>query len=280
MALAGSLDAWMLELTDVQGVSVGEAVREFGLDPLDIGSATVSDTAFAYLEIHIEQGPVLESLDRPLGVVETIIGQSRLMTSFTGKANHAGTTPMRLRHDALVAAAEWITAVERIAMAQEGLVATVGSIRALPGAANVIPGEVSMTLDLRHPQDSVRFAALNHLLSFARDGVARNRGVTFTAVETMNQRAVPMDVALTDLLEMAVAQAKIQPVRLASGAGHDAMVIAGRLPSCMLFVRSPGGLSHHPDESVLAGDVEAALDAGMEFLKLLSDRQAAVPRGV
>jgi allantoate deiminase len=273
MALTGTLDATTLKLRDVHGVSLGESIRTFGLDPARMPAAEVSPLAFAYLEMHIEQGPVLESVARPLGVVEAIVGQSRLFASFTGNANHAGTTPMRLRHDALAAAAEWIVAVERIASARDGLVATVGNISALPGAGNVIAGDVAATLDLRHADDEVRLAALDKILLEAQQSADR-RGVEFAWRQTMDQDAVPMDGALTDLLEAAVRAAEVQPVRMVSGAGHDAMIVAARLPSCMLFLRSPGGLSHHPAESVLAKDVTAALTVGREFLRLLEERRS------
>ncbi len=274
MALTGTLSGDVLALQDAHGVSVGDAIRGFGLDPAAMAEARVSPLAFAYLEMHIEQGPVLESAHRPLGVVEAIVGQSRLLTSFTGKANHAGTTPMHLRHDALAAAAEWIVSVERVAYAAEdGLVATVGSIHAMPGASNVIAGDVAATLDVRHADDAVRGAALERIMLEAQRA-ADKRGVEFAWRQTMSQPAVPMDTGLTELLETAVRCADVQPMRMMSGAGHDAMIVAARLPSCMLFLRSPGGLSHHPDESVLAEDVEAALVVGLEFLRLLGERQA------
>jgi allantoate deiminase len=271
LALMGALDGNILELRDIHGVSVGDAIRSFGLDPAALSEAQVSPLVFAYLEMHIEQGPVLESAGRSLGVVEALVGQSRLLASFTGKANHAGTTPMGLRHDALAAAAEWIVAVERIASEESGLVATVGSIHAMPGAGNVIAGDVAATLDIRHGDDAVRLVALERIFLEAQR-VADKRGVEFAWRQTMDQPAVPMDKELMGMLERAVRCADVQPMRMMSGAGHDAMIVAARLPSCMLFVRSPGGLSHHPDESVLPEDVEAALTTGMEFLKLLSER--------
>jgi allantoate deiminase len=277
MALTGTLDAAALQLKDAHGVSVSEALRSFGLDPAGIAGARVSALAFAYLEFHIEQGPVLESMGQPLGIVEAIIGQSRLLTRFIGKANHAGTTPMHLRHDAMAAAAEWIVAVERIASARQGLVATVGSINALPGAGNVIAGEVAATLDLRHADDAVRLAALGQILEEGQRSADR-RGVEFSWRQTMDQGAVPMDTELTSILGAAVRSAHLQPVRMASGAGHDAMIVAAHLPSCMLFLRSPGGLSHHPDESVHAEDVAAALAAGMEFLRLLGEKYSGERR--
>ncbi len=271
MALIGALDADMLRMEDVHGVSIHESIRGFGLDPDAMPLAQVSSSAFAYLEIHIEQGPLLESVSKPLGVVEAIVGQSRLLVSFKGKANHAGTTPMRLRNDALAAAAEWIVAVERIASARDGLVATVGNISALPGAGNVIAGDVAATLDLRHADDAVRAVALDKILHEAQ-AAADRRGCEFGWHQTMDQQAVPMDSELADLLDTAVRRAGVQPVRMVSGAGHDAMIVAARVPSCMLFLRSPGGLSHHPDESGVTKDVISALVAGMEFLQLLAER--------
>ena len=271
MALTGTLDDKMLKLTDAQGISVSEAIRGFGLDPARMSEAEVFSPVFGYFEMHIEQGPVLESASRQLGVVQAIVGQTRGRIEFTGTANHAGTTPMQLRHDALTAAAEWIVAVERIASMCDGLVATVGKINAMPGAANVIPGSVVVTLDVRHADDAVRAAALEEILLEGQRSAGR-RGVEFAWTQTMDQKAVPMDRGLTELLELAARNAATDPVRMVSGAGHDAMIVAAKAPSCMLFLRSPGGLSHHPDESVLAGDVDAAIATGMEFLRLLGER--------
>ncbi len=268
LALAGQLDTVTLSLQDAQGISVDQSIRDFGLDPAGIPAAGFAPETFAYLEFHIEQGPVLESLDQPLGVVEAIVGQSRLLANFTGKANHAGTTPMQLRHDALAAAAEWIVAVERIAKEHEGLVATVGKVEVRPGAGNVIAGDVEATLDVRHAADATRLAAVSQILQQAQQSAER-RGVQFTARQTLDQAAVPMDSRLTEALASAVRCAHAQSLRLVSGAGHDAMIIASCLPGCMLFLRTPGGISHHPAEAVLAEDVEIALATGLEFLKLL-----------
>jgi allantoate deiminase len=178
--------------------------------------------------------------------------------TFEGKAGHAGTTPMQLRQDALVAAAEWIGAVEREAIATEGLVATVGRVEVQPNAPNVIPGVVKATLDVRHRDDDVRHAAVERLIALAKAAVWEVR---------VDQSAVTMDPRLTNLL------ARSAPHRMLSGAGHDAMVVARRMPAAMLFLRSPGGLSHHPDESVLPEDVAAALTAGMKFLGDLETSQ-------
>src|SRR5258708_1031111 len=159
-ALAGTADDQLLSCCDGDGVPVVDAIRAFGLDPSRIDEARVIDDALGYLEFHIEQGPVLENLDFPLGVVEAIAGQSRLDFVFEGRANHAGTTPMNLRHDALAGAAEWICKVESEAQAMRGLVATVGNVHVQPGAGNVIASNVLASLDVRHADDASRKRAV------------------------------------------------------------------------------------------------------------------------
>jgi allantoate deiminase len=243
------------------------------LDPTRINGAQASDDAFGYLEFHIEQGPVLESLNLPLGVVEAISGQSRLDVHFEGKANHAGTTPMNLRQDALAGAAEWITIVERDARAIPGAVATVGRMNLSTAATNVVPGSATASLDVRHVDDTVRNDLVARLLRCAEQ-IATGRCLKVTWEQRLDQPAVAMDFELTQILERAVASAGRPVHRMASGAGHDAMIVARRMPAAMLFLRSPGGISHHPDESVLAEDVEAALEVGMKFLQLLERRHA------
>jgi allantoate deiminase len=279
LALVGELDAAALELKDRDGISVAEAIRGFGLDPAQLGAAVVDDAAFGYLEFHIEQGPVLESEDCALGVVEAIVGQTRMELVFTGQANHAGTTPMgRLRRDALAAAAQWIVEVERYANACEGLVATVGKVESSSGAGNVIAGRFAATLDVRHANDSVRGAAVRQYLDHAQ-AVAAARGVSVAHTVSIDQAAVPMGSELTAALAEAATRAMgAAPRRMTSGAGHDAMIVARRMPAAILFLRSPGGLSHHPDESVLAGDVALALKSGMEFLRGLRDDRATFER--
>ena len=264
-ALAGTLDAEVLSLRDAAGISVGEAIRQFGLDPAEIPEACVDERVFAYIEFHIEQGPVLDSLGLPLGVVTSIAGQSRFTVDFRGHANHAGTTPMHLRRDALAAAARWISVVERHARATPGLVATVGSVEALPGASNIVPGEVRTSLDVRHSEDAVRHQSAAALVDAAHRIGAR-RGIDVDCQQTFDQRATACDPCLVAALARAVAAAGFPVQRICSGAGHDAMILATRVPVAMLFLRSPGGLSHHPDESVSANDVQAALAAGAALL--------------
>lgn len=197
---------------------------------------------------------------------------------FTGQVNHAGTTPMHLRHDAMAAAADWITRVENYARSHNGLVATVGKLEAFPGAGNVIAGKVTASLDVRHADDTARHAGVLAITKEAESS-ANRRGVKVTANTQLDQPAVPLDPALTTILQKAAAQASFPSPRMTSGAGHDAMILAPIIPSAMLFLRSPGGLSHHPDESVLPQDVEAALATAMEFLTQLRDDRRKLEDG-
>jgi allantoate deiminase len=267
-ALAGSLDAELLAKRDADCVSVADAIRAFGLNPAAIGEARVTGAMLGYLEFHIEQGPLLESLNLPLGVVTSIAGQSRLEVWFEGKANHAGTTPMHLRRDALAGASEWIGAVEREAAAIPSLVATVGKIEAQPGAGNVIAGSVRMSLDVRHTKDEVRAGAVKRLLDSAQQ-IAARRGLVASSELRLDQAAVAMDARMIEMLGCAVRAGGYPDHRMHSGAGHDAMVMAERMPAAMLFLRSPGGISHHPDENVLEADVAAALATGLHFVDQL-----------
>ena len=279
LAFVGDLDAATLARTDRNGVTVAEAIRRFGLNPDELPAARIDDSAFGYVEFHIEQGPVLESEDHPLGVVSAIVGQTRMQFTFSGQANHAGTTPMgHLRRDALAAASQWVVEVERYANACPGLVATVGKVEVPAGAGNVITGEVIATLDVRHAKDDVRQAAVRHYVDYATT-VGVGRAVTAAHTTSIDQAAVPMDTALAALLAEAGTRATgTQPLKMTSGAGHDAMIVARRIPAAILFLRSPGGLSHHPDEAVIPGDVEAALATGVEFLNRLRDDRAMLER--
>ena len=272
-ALAGTLDQELLSRRDAQGISVRKAIENFGLNPAEIAQAVIGSDIFGYLEFHIEQGPVLERAGRPLGVVEAIAGQSRLEFTFLGQANHAGTTPMNFRRDAIAGAAEWISAVERRAQTASrdtlGLVATVGAIQATPGAVNVIAGEARLSLDVRHQNDNARNATVDYFVFQAED-IAKRRGLDVRWNVVMNQRAVPMDPFLVTQVEQAVSRAGCEPYRMVSGAGHDAMIMAERVPSAMIFLRTPGGISHHPAESVGVGDVAKAIDCGLHLLDQLA----------
>jgi allantoate deiminase len=268
-AVAGRFDPALLALTDADGTTLETAIRDFGLNPAEIGEAAAKDNALAFIEIHIEQGPALEAEGLCVAAVTGIVGQTRLSVEFKGHANHAGTTPMHLRSDALAGAAEWITAVESLALKTDGLVATVGKAAVKPNAGNVIPGNVELSLDVRHPQDVARRAAVDELLTQAQ-AISHRRGICFEWHKKMDEPAVRMDERITAYLAESLEVAGFQAKTMPSGAGHDAMVMAGRIPSGMLFVRSPGGISHNPAEAVREEDVEAALHVGREFLKRLA----------
>jgi allantoate deiminase len=257
-AVAGTLDE------SIMTPSVLDAIRAFGLDPSGLPAARLSPETTAYLEFHIEQGPVLDSLNLPLGIVDAIAGQSRLTFTFRGKANHAGTTPMSLRRDALAAASEWICKVEESAVGEPSLVATVGSITAEPNATNVIPELVRVSLDVRHSCDETRHASVAKMLSTAKE-ICNRRGIALDHEQRLDQPAVAMDSRLREALSNSVEAAGYPVHRMTSGAGHDAMILAPHVPAAMLFLRSPGGISHHPDESVTASDVEAAIEVGLRF---------------
>jgi allantoate deiminase len=190
------------------------------------------------------------------------------MLSFTGKAGHAGATPMNLRRDALAGAAEWITFVENLAKSTTGLVATVGRLKVEPGAVNVIAGAARASLDARHREDAARQQAAEEVLTAAKQ-IADRRGLQVEWEKRMDQPAVSMDAGMLKMLEGAVKASGFPVHRMASGAGHDAMVLAEKAPAAMLFLRSPGGISHHPEETVLVEDVAAALTVGLHFLEEL-----------
>jgi allantoate deiminase len=268
-ALVGALDDEVLNRRDAQGISIRSAIENFGLNPGDIAQAKIGNDVLGYLEFHIEQGPVLESIGRQLGVVEAIAGQSRLEFIFAGHANHAGTTPMNLRYDSLSAAAEWICAVERGAKNTSGLVATVGSIEAKPGAVNVIAGETRLTLDVRHEKDNMRVTAVKTFIQEAQE-IASRRNLNLQWNVKLDQPAVLMDPFLVSEVDKATRNSGCDSHRMVSGAGHDAMILAAKVPAAMIFLRTPGGISHDPAESVAEEDVAKAIDCGLSLLDQLS----------
>jgi allantoate deiminase len=270
-AFIGTADEGLLARRDALGISVADAIRHYGLDPTIIADAKPDGHAVGYLEFHIEQGPVLDTLGIPVGIVDAIVGQTRAEVIFSGTAGHAGTTPMTGRRDALAAAAEWIIAVEREAQETSGGVATVGRIQAEPGAGNVIAGRCTATVDVRHADDRVRTAICERLVACARE-IATRRTLDLNWTPRLDQPAVAMEPGLVAALERAAQRADTPVHHLSSGAGHDAMIVASRMPAAMLFLRSPGGISHHPDESVMEEDVATALEVGRHFLNELSWR--------
>jgi allantoate deiminase len=262
--LSGSFDDADLQRVDGDGVSLRDAIREQGGDPERLGAA--ARASGAYVEVHIEQGPVLDESDVALGVVTAIAGQTRAALRFSGSPGHAGTVPIELRRDALCAAAELVLAAEALARETPSLVATVGRLAVGPGAPNVIPGSAELSLDVRHPEDAVRAAAVSRLRERAGEA-GETRGVTVEWEELLDQPAIGCDAALSERLVRAVEAAGLRPRRLPSGAGHDAAVMAAIAPVAMLFVRCAAGTSHHPGESVAEADVALAVDALAAFVE-------------
>ena len=250
-AVAGRFDPALLALKDADGVTLEAAIRAFGLDPGDRRSACSTTNALGFVEIHIEQGPVLEAggLSVAAVTVDRRADAPELCT-FIGHANHAGTTPMHLRRDALAGAAEWIGAVEALAQRTEGLVATVGNIDVEPNAGNVIPGAARVSLDVRHADDAARNQAVETLLAAGRSHCRAPRArPRMHAPDGSTRRADGR--AADGISRRSNRGCRVARKRMPSGAGHDAMVMAARVPTAMLFLRSPGGISHHPDETVL-----------------------------
>ena len=268
-AVAGTFEPQSLDITDQQGMPLEAALRAFGCDPAAIpGIGRRKDQVLGYVEMHIEQGPVLEERKLPVGIVSAIAGASRFRIEVVGEAGHAGTVPMDLRHDALTAAAEMILAVERRAhgAAEPGLVATVGAVQAFPGAPNVIPGRVSFALDIRAPSDADRQRAIDELVA-AFATLADRRHVRVKVEKFYDEPAVTCDPALVEQLAAAVQRAGIAPHRLPSGAGHDGLAIAALCPITMLFVRCKGGISHNPAESITVKDADVATGILLDFLR-------------
>ncbi len=269
-ALAGTFDGADLDRTDSDGVTMAEAIHGFGGDPKRIAEDRWRDgELLGYCEVHIEQGPVLEAGGLPVGVVSAIAGQSRHEITFTGDAAHAGTTPMLHRKDALVAASMFVQAVAEYAQSQAGLVATVGQLTVRPGAVNVVPGEVTLSLDVRHAHDSDRLHRTKHLLDVARK-VAAQRGIALTTTAISENGAVHCSPRLTSVLAKAVEDLGHPAPQLAGGAGHDAVEMAALTEIAMLFVRCKGGISHNPAESVMEEDVAVAIDVLTRFVELLA----------
>jgi len=252
--------------TPVMDAPVLDAIRAFGLDPALLPEAAIDAGVRGFLEIHIEQGAELAGVKRRLGAVATVAGQSRAAVGCAGKANHSATTPMDARRDALTAAAEWIVSVEALARATRGLMATVGRVDVEPGAPNVIPGAVRATADVRHARDAVRIEATKHLRAQAQS-IAQARQIACDWRALCDETTTPMDHAMVEALGAAIRSAGCPDHRMLSHACHDAMILARKVPAAMLFVRTPNGVSHHPDETVLADDVEAALNVGVKFLE-------------
>jgi allantoate deiminase len=265
-AIAGLITKEDLKLTDEAGVTLGEAVGSDGALP---APRYATENLLGYVEVHIEQGPVLEAGGRALGVVSAIAAQSRCTCQFVGMPGHAGTTPMGLRQDALAGAAEFITLVETVGRETPGLVATVGNLRVQPNVSNVIAQSAVLSIDIRHEQYAV---VSSSLIRFVEQGnrMAAARGLRFSIAEVQANQAVACDPSLTTALSAAVEKDQPLVPRLISGAGHDAVILSQLTRMAMLFVRCRAGLSHHPDEYVEPTDIELALRALNTFIRELT----------
>ena len=275
-AVAGTFDESVLGAKDRQGISMREALSQFGLDPGRIGAAARSRSELhGYVELHIEQGPVLERESLPVGVVTAISGATRLAASLTGMAGHAGTVPMPLRRDALAGAAECIVAIEEFCRTDEGgLVGTVGYIHAMPGATNVIPGQVSFTIDIRSASDAYRKLAVADIVRQI-ETIASRRKLSLQVDVTHDNRTVPCAPWLRRQVADAIAGEGYRVFELPSGAGHDGMAMIDVADVAMVFVRCRGGISHHPDEHTDISDADAGARVLLRLIENFRPREAA-----
>jgi len=274
-ALANTFDPQWLEIEDQDGISMRNAMLAFGLDPDKAQEASIKqDNIAGYWEIHIEQGPVLEAENLSVGVVTAIAGARRGSIHITGLAGHAGTTPMQLRKDALCAASEFVLAVEQRAKeCADDRVATVGEIAVRPGAVNVIAGNAVVSLDVRSQFDDKR-DELIEVIAFDADKIATKRHVSFDWQWHHQATAVPCAQHFQEIFAASCETAGLPAFSLPSGAGHDAMAIADICDVGMLFIRSPRGLSHHPDEAVIPEDVEDAFNVMRHAITHLAEQVA------
>jgi allantoate deiminase len=271
-AVAGTLDPRVLDLAGADGVTLRQALADYGLDPQRVADAARRrGEILAYAELHIEQGPVLEAEGLPAGVVTAINGATRLAVTLDGTAGHAGTVPMGLRRDALAAAAECVLAIERCAARAPELVATVGRLETLPGAVNVIPGKVRFTVDVRSPHDTDRTAAVSDVKQAIAEVSAR-RGVRAAVTQTHESRTAPCAPWLMEQIARAIAAEGLPARRLPSGAGHDGMAMIDVADIGMVFVRCKGGISHNPAESVTAADAETGARVLLRFVESFRPR--------
>mgnify|MGYP006275084079 FL=1 len=266
-ALAGTLPDSALDARDEKGISIREALSANGFDPAQMKSLKRDPhSVIGYVEIHIEQGPVLEAENLPVGVVTAINGATRWALTVKGEPGHAGTVPMAMRHDALTAAAEMALAIEKIGRAHESVVATVGRFQAYPGAVNVIPGDVRFSLDTRAPDDSLR-EKITATIEAECKTIAARRHVTLHIEPLSSAKATPMAQSFITGLSDAIGRRQISPRLLPSGAGHDAMAMAELCPAGMMFVRCKGGISHSPLESMTEDDCDTAIDVLLDFVR-------------
>jgi allantoate deiminase/N-carbamoyl-L-amino-acid hydrolase len=273
-AVAGRFDMAQLDQQDADGVTMRQALLDAGHDPQAIPAiARDPSTLLGYVEVHIEQGPVLLERGLPLGVVSAIAGSSRYLVELAGLASHAGTTPMGMRRDAAAAAAEIVLLVERRCSGQGSLVGTVGQLEVPGGSVNVVPGQCKLSLDIRAADDATRLAAVDDILA-GISAICRERGIEEKLYKIVEAEAAPCAPGLRDQLASAVERAGLPRFDLPSGAGHDAMMMAQVTDVAMLFTRcGNGGISHNPLETMTADDADLAAQVLLDFLRTLAQQQ-------
>jgi N-carbamoyl-L-amino-acid hydrolase len=266
-ALVGDFKREWLDQQDENGITMRQAMKQAGLKIEDIPNLTRNAAEYlGFVEVHIEQGPVLNELDMPLGVVTSINGSVRFVGEIVGMASHAGTTPMDRRRDAATAVAELALFVEKRAAISPNLVGTIGMLTVPHGSINVVPGRCQFSLDLRATTNALRDALMHDVLDELK-AICERRGLHYTLEETMRASAAPSDAKLQDLWEHAVQSVGVPVFHLPSGAGHDAMKLHEIMPQAMLFVRGQNaGISHNPLESTTSDDMQLAIDAFMHLL--------------
>jgi allantoate deiminase len=268
-AVAGCFDPHILDCTDNSGMNLAEALRQFGLNPDNIPRITRNkEEAIGYLEVHIEQGPVLENHGLPVGLVSSITGIERHLIEVRGTSGHAGTVPMQLRKDALVAAGNYISWLDTYCKSTADLVGVVGKLDIYPNSVNVIPGTAELTLELRSPHKKTRRQARKELQKVTADLI--EQGFTVQSELIYSLEGITCDQELTGRLESALVREGLSPLKLFSGAGHDGLAMAHLCPVAMLFVRCRDGLSHHPDESIEIDDALTAKDILKRFIEELA----------
>ena len=269
-ALAGTLDPNTLNSRDEDGVMLAQAMKDYGLNPDALSELDRRNTPLlGYVETHIEQGPILEDMEQSLGVVSAISGIERFQVTLVGEAGHAGTVPMNLRHDTLVCAAEFLLAVETMAKNTAELIVTVGKLVVAPNAVNVIPGRVTLTVEVRSASDEIRQRAGDDILLLL-DDIATRRQIIYEFDKTYEQAASPCDPGLQGLLSDVVSDLTGKSPSLPSGATHDAAAMADLCPTAMLFVRCKNGVSHSPEEFACEADMRLAVDALKDLISKIS----------
>jgi N-carbamoyl-L-amino-acid hydrolase len=274
-ALTGDFDSAWLDQRDAAGITMREAMAHAGLDVEGIAQLVRDPSRYlGFVEVHIEQGPVLNAMDLPLGVVTSINGSARFLGEITGMASHAGTTPMGSRRDAAAAVAELVLCMERRGSAEPDLVATVGMLEVPSGSINVVPGRARFSLDIRATTDPVRDACIADVLA-ELDAICARRGVAYRVEETVRVSASPSHPAWQARWEQAVHALGLPVHRMPSGAGHDAMKLHAILPQAMLFTRGENaGISHNPLESSTSHDIDLTVRAFQHLLEQLSQDPA------